>query len=82
MFRYPDYKKAFDQTTDATAYGIGAVLTQEGRSITIISRTLKGKEVNYATNENELLAIVWALGKNGITDHQPLTLTRQREFRC
>jgi len=35
----PDYKKAFDLTTDATAYGIGAVLSQEGRSITMISRT-------------------------------------------
>jgi len=48
----------------------------------MISRTLK--EVNYATNERELLAIVWALAKlrhylysvkdiNIFTDHQPLT---------
>jgi len=50
----------------------------------MISRTLKDREINYATNERELLAIVWALdtlrhylyGKNDIniyTDHPPLT---------
>jgi len=84
ILRYPDYQKAFDLTTDASAYGIGAVLSQEGRPITMISRTLKDREVNYATNERELLAIVWALAKlrhylyavkdiNIFTDHQPLT---------
>ncbi|KAH8284978.1 hypothetical protein KR054_003375 [Drosophila jambulina] len=84
MLRYPDYKKAFDLTTDAPAHGIGAVLSQEGRPITMISRTLRDREVTYATNERELLAIVWALAKlrhylyavkdiNIFTDHQPLT---------
>jgi len=61
ILMYPNYKKAFDLTMDASAYGIGAVLSQEGRPITMISRTLKDREVNYATNERELLAIVWAL---------------------
>jgi len=84
MLRYPDFKKPFDLTMDASAYGIGAVLSQEGRPISMISRTLKPAEVNYATNERELLAIVWALSKlrhyiygvkdiNIFTDHQPLT---------
>jgi len=84
ILRYPDYKKAFDLTTDASAHGMGAVLSQEGRLITMISRTLKDREVNYATNERELLAIVWAMAKlrhylhavkdiNIFTDHQPLT---------
>jgi len=82
--RHPDYKKAFDLTTDSSAYGIGAVLSQEGRPITMISRTLCDREVNYATNERELLAIVLALAKlrhylyavkeiNILTDQQPLT---------
>jgi len=84
MLMYPDFKKPFDLTTDASANGIGAVLSQGGRPITMISRTLKTCESHYATNERELLAIVWALGKlqnylygtrelHIFTDHQPLT---------
>jgi len=86
MLRYPDYKKPFHLTTDASAYGIGAVLSQENRPITMISMTLKDREMNYATNERELLAIVWALAKLRhylyavkdiiiFTDHQPLSFS-------
>lgn len=86
MLLYPDFKKPFDLTTDASSLGLGAVLSQGGRPITMISRTLKDKEQNYATNERELLAIVWALQKlrnflygvrylNIYTDHQPLTFS-------
>lgn len=81
---YPDFKKAFDLTTDASSHAIGAVLSQEGKPITMISRTLTISEEHYATNERELLAIVWALKTlrnylygvsklNVFTDHQPLT---------
>ncbi|GBP98456.1 Retrovirus-related Pol polyprotein from transposon gypsy [Eumeta japonica] len=84
MLLYPDFKKPFDLTTDASSLGLGAVLSQGGRPITMISRTLKDRELNFATNERELLAIVWALQKlrnylygvkdlNIYTDHQPLT---------
>jgi len=58
MLRYPDYKKPFDLRTDVSAYGIGAVLSQEGCPISMISRTLRPPEVNFPTNERELLAIV------------------------
>lgn len=86
MLLYPDFKRPFDLTTDASALGLGAVLSQSGRPITMISRTLKDRELNYATNERELLAIVWALQKlrnylygvrnlNIYTDHQPLTFS-------
>ncbi|KAH8238642.1 hypothetical protein KR026_007643, partial [Drosophila bipectinata] len=57
---YPDFSRPLDLTTDASSTGIGAVLSQDKRPITMISRTLKDREVNYATNERELLAIVWA----------------------
>lgn len=81
---YPDFKKPFDLTTDASSHAIGAVLSQEGKPITMISRVLSGSEEHYATNERELLAIVWALktlrnylygvpNLNVFTDHQPLT---------
>lgn len=81
---YPNFKTPFDLTTDASMDGIGAVLSQGGRPITMISRALKDSETHYATNERKLLAIVWALGRlqnylygtkeiNIFTDHQPLT---------
>jgi len=50
ILTYPDFKLPFDLTTDASASGIGAVLSQKGRPITMISRTLKDCEVNYATS--------------------------------
>lgn len=84
MLTYPDFKCPFELTTDASNYAIGAVLSQKGKPITFISRTLKKAEENYATNEKEMLAIVWALDslRNYLygsakvlifTDHQPLT---------
>jgi len=40
----------------------------------MISRTLKDRELNFATNEKELLAIVYGVKNlNIFTDHQPLT---------
>lgn len=80
----PDYKKPFELTTDASNYALGAVLSQLNRPIIFISRTLNKTERNYATNEKEALAIIWALkhlrnyiyGVNDLTiytDHQPLT---------
>lgn len=59
----PDYKKPFELTTDASNFAIGAVLSQGKQPIMFISRTLSQTEQNYATNEKELLAIVWALQK-------------------
>ena len=84
---FPDFQKPFELTTDASDKALGAVLSQKGhdgdRPITFISRTLSATEENYATNEKEMLAIVWALHtlRNFIygakinihTDHQPLT---------
>lgn len=83
LLQHPDYSKPFELTTDASSKALGAVLSQNGRPVTMISRTLNKTEENYATNERELLAIVWALqnlrhylyGVQNIhiyTDHQPL----------
>lgn len=83
---YPDFNKDFELTTDASNYAIGAVLSQDDKPISFISRTLNKTEERYAANEKEMLAIIWALtslrnylyGSKKViifTDHQPLTYT-------
>ena len=49
--------------TDASQFGVGAVLRQRNRTIGIISRGLTPAERNYTTTERELLAIVYAAKK-------------------
>jgi len=44
LLSYPDFTKPFDLTTDASGLGLGAVLSQGGRPITMISRTLRDNE--------------------------------------
>jgi len=87
----PDYNKKFTLTTDASDLAIGAVLSQKGKPITFISKTLTKAEQIYATNKKELLAIVWAFknwrnylyGVNNIeiyTDHRPLSFSISQKY--
>lgn len=64
----PDYNLPFVLQTDASGYGIGAVLYQpvndeELRVICYISRSLTRTERNYATTHRECLAVLWAIEK-------------------
>jgi len=82
----PDYAKEFVIQTDASGYGIGAVLTQPDpdgeKVICYLSRSLSKQERNYTTSERECLALVWAIEKlrpyiegvhfTVITDHYSL----------
>ena len=66
---------------DASQYGLGACLLQQGKPIAYASRSLSKCECNYTQIEKELLAIVFACGKfhHGFptrvqTDHKPLEI--------
>ena len=63
----PNWDLAFELMCDASDYAIGAVLGQKRERIFhvihIASRTLNDAQLNYATTEKELLAIVFAFDK-------------------
>ena len=57
----PDQTKDYEVYCDASRRGLGAVLMQEGRVVSYASRQLKPHELNYATHDLELAAVVHAL---------------------
>lgn len=87
ILRLPDFQKTFYVQTDASNYGIGAALLQEGEGkkfpVAFASKKLLPRERAYSVIERECLAIVWAIqrfqtylyGKEFVilTDHEPLS---------
>lgn len=63
----PDFDQPFILQTDASAYGIGAILTQQlddgEKVICFLSRSLTKLERNYTTTERECLAVIWSVEK-------------------
>ena len=82
VLAYYDVTKDVQIQADASQYGLGAVLLQEGRPIAYASRSLTQTEQNYAQIEKELYAIVFACEKfhqyiygkrvHVQSDHKPL----------
>ena len=63
----PDWNLPFELMCDASDYAIGAVIGQRRNKVLHViyyaSRTLIDAQLNYATTEKELLAIVFAFDK-------------------
>ena len=80
--QYYDVNKPITVSVDASSYGLGACLMQEGRPMSYASRSHTFAEKHYAQIEKELLAIVYGCtkfhqyvyGKRARvqTDHKPL----------
>jgi hypothetical protein len=62
-----DWSQPFEIMCDASDYTVGAVLGQRKkgrvRAVYYASKTLNGVQLNYATTEKELLAVVFAFEK-------------------
>ena len=63
----PDIHKDFQVYCDASRLGLGGVLMQDGRDVSYDSRQLRPHELNYATHDLELVAIVHALKTGDIS---------------
>lgn len=57
----PNLSKAFCIETDASAAGIGAVLTQDGHPLAYISRALGPRSRGLSTYEKEYMAVLLAV---------------------
>ena len=83
ILAYPNFDKPFEIHTDASAYQLGAIISQDGKPIAFYSRKLTPTQTRYTTTERELLSIVETLkefrtillGQQIIihTDHENLT---------
>jgi hypothetical protein len=89
----PDFNLPFTVQTDASGFGIGAVLSQtidgEEHVICYISRSLAKNERMFSVTERECLAVLWSIEKLGpflegtrfsvITDHHSLVWLNKLE---
>lgn len=59
----PNFSLHFILETDASGYGIGAVLMQQGRPLAYLSKSLGPKAAGFSTYDKEAIAILEALKK-------------------
>ena len=61
LLTYPDFHEKYKIHTDASAFHLGAVVSQKGKPIVFYSRKLTDTQHWYTVTERELLSIVETL---------------------
>ena len=91
ILQYPDLKKQFILTTDASDIAVGSVLSQDhdrhDLTIAYFSRVLNNAQKNYSATEKECLAVIesvehfitYSYGTKFrlVSDHEPLKWIRK-----
>ena len=86
LLRYYDLEEEVTIESDASDYGLGAVLLQAGRPVAFASRTMTETERRYSQIEKECLALMFGCTRfdhhlhgreniTAVTDHKPLEKT-------
>ena len=80
----PRLYKPFDIYTDASHYQLGAMISQNGKSIAFYSCKLNNAQTRYTTTEHELLSIVETLKEywNILLGHQLQVHTDHKNLTC
>ena len=61
LLTYPGFNETFKIHTDASAFQLGAVISQKGKTITFYSRKLTDSRQRYTVPARELISIVETL---------------------
>ncbi|XP_062610827.1 uncharacterized protein K02A2.6-like [Saccostrea cucullata] len=90
VLAYFDPRKDTVLQVDASKFGLGATLLQEGKPVSYASKSLTPSEINYAQIEKEMLAILfgykhfhhYVYGREVCvqTDHKPLVSIMQKSI--
>ena len=57
----PDFSKTFHVRCDVSGFSIGAVLSQDNKSIMYFSENLNEAKIKYSTYDKEFYAVIQAL---------------------